>query len=222
MISTSLRGAVAAAAVVAASSAFAAANLVADGDFSNPWGGSTFTDYLSGSTFGPWTVTGSGSGPYGSAGVDLIGGYWQAPTSGGGSVDLDGLYPGGIEQTLTLTSGKTYDLSFYLSGNPDGFPTTKSVTVSIGNFDETYTYTLSAGNSHTNMLYQLVTAQFVAGSTNTLSFSSNDGGGSPFGPVVGGVSVAVPEASTWAMVGLGFAGLAFAGYRSRRTAISIA
>jgi hypothetical protein len=31
----------------------------------------------------------------------------------------------------------------------------------------------------------------------------------------------VPEASTWAMMGVGFAGLAFVGYRSRRTAISI-
>jgi PEP-CTERM motif len=33
---------------------------------------------------------------------------------------------------------------------------------------------------------------------------------------------AVPEPSTWAMMLLGFAGLAFAGYRSRRTALSVA
>jgi len=32
----------------------------------------------------------------------------------------------------------------------------------------------------------------------------------------------VPEPATWAMMGLGFAGLAFAGYRTRRSAISIA
>jgi hypothetical protein len=32
---------------------------------------------------------------------------------------------------------------------------------------------------------------------------------------------AVPEASTWAMMGLGFAGLAFAGFRKRNSAISI-
>ncbi len=32
---------------------------------------------------------------------------------------------------------------------------------------------------------------------------------------------AIPESATWAMLGLGFAGLVFAGYRSRRTAISI-
>jgi hypothetical protein len=33
---------------------------------------------------------------------------------------------------------------------------------------------------------------------------------------------AAPELSTWAMMGLGFAGLGFAGYRSRRGAVSIA
>jgi hypothetical protein len=35
-------------------------------------------------------------------------------------------------------------------------------------------------------------------------------------------SSAVPELSTWAMLGLGFAGLAFAGFRGRGTAVSIA
>lgn len=36
------------------------------------------------------------------------------------------------------------------------------------------------------------------------------------------MAAAVPEPSTWAMMGLGFAGLAFAGFRRRNTAISIA
>ena len=35
-------------------------------------------------------------------------------------------------------------------------------------------------------------------------------------------SAAAPEASTWAMMGLGFAGLAFAGYRSRRSVTAAA
>ena len=42
------------------------------------------------------------------------------------------------------------------------------------------------------MMYQLETAQFVAGSANTLSFTSNDVG-SPYGPVIGGVTIAVPS-----------------------------
>ena len=33
-------------------------------------------------------------------------------------------------------------------------------------------------------------------------------------------STAIPEASTWAMMVLGFAGLGFAGFRARRTAIA--
>ena len=192
------------------------AGIVADGDFSSPWGGSSFTTYSSGDLFGGWTVTGTGSGPYGNAGVDLIGGYWQSPTVGGGSVDLDGNAPGGILQILNLTAGKQYKLSFYLSGNPDGGPSTKSVAVSVGDFSEVETFTVGA-NSHSDMMYIAEGGTFTAGASNTLSFASADDFGSPFGAVVGGVTVtAVPEASTWAMMLLGFAGLGFAGYRRTR------
>jgi hypothetical protein len=38
----------------------------------------------------------------------------------------------------------------------------------------------------------------------------------------GGLSLTAPEASTWAMMVLGFAGLAFAGYRTSRKAAAIA
>ena len=42
----------------------------------------------------------------------------------------------------------------------------------------------------------------------------------------GGAAVAqvngIPEPSTWVMMGLGFAGLAFAGYRTRRAAAAVA
>ena len=37
-----------------------------------------------------------------------------------------------------------------------------------------------------------------------------------------GLTPAVPEPSTWAMMALGFAGLGFAGYRKGRTAVSMA
>jgi hypothetical protein len=36
------------------------------------------------------------------------------------------------------------------------------------------------------------------------------------------ITTSVPETSTWAMMGLGFAGLAFAGYRARRTPVRVA
>ena len=92
-----------------------AASIVTDGDFSNPPGGSTFSTYTAGTTsnsFGPWTVT-SGS-------IDLIGNYWQNPSAGGGSVDLDGNNPGGISQTLNNLNPGNYVLTFSLSGNPEG------------------------------------------------------------------------------------------------------
>ncbi len=61
------------------------------------------------------------------------------------------------------------------------------------------TYTVDPGITLTDVTYQ-----------------SGDGVVTPRPPE------AVPEPSTWAMMGLGFAGLAFAGYRSRRTAVSVA
>ena len=49
------------------------------------------------------------------------------------------------------------------------------------------------------------------------------GGGSGQGAGIYQLSVeAVPESSTWAMMGIGFAGLAFAGYRTSRKAVSTA
>lgn len=225
MNKTFVRGAIAAGAMLATSAAFAG-NAVIDGNFTNPPGATTppgFTTYFTGQAFGPWTVIGSGSGPYGNAGVDLIGNYWQSPPSGGGSVDLNGDAPGGIEQTiLGLTAGDTYTLSFYLSGNPDGYPATKTVDVAIGSASDVLTYTITGSNSKSNMNWVLEDLTFQAGASNILSFNSLDGGGSPFGPVIGGVSIAVPEASTWAMMGLGLAGLAFAGYRGRRTTVAAA
>jgi Protein of unknown function (DUF642)/PEP-CTERM motif len=213
-----LLGAVAAASILAAPAAFAG-NAVLDGDFNNSISG--FTTIFSPSSFGPWAVT-SGS-------VDLIGSYWQSPsgpnppTGTNGSVDLDGDSPGAISQgILGLVNGKTYTLTFWLSGNPDGSPATKSVDVSIGSaIDDNFMYIIGA-NTHTNMMYTMESVTFTAGATNTLSFASQDSA-SPFGPVVGGVSIiTVPEPATWAMMVIGFAGLGFAGYRKARPALSLA
>ena len=114
-------------------------------------------------------------------GVDLIGpyasgGYWKAPIATDGSVDLDGLNPGGIEQMISgLISGDKYTLTFALSGNPDGPPITKSVDVSIGSVsDDNFTYTLTGANSLSNMLWETETVTFTAGASNILSFASQD------------------------------------------------
>jgi hypothetical protein len=64
----------------------------------------------------------------------------------------------------------------------------------------------------------------VPGDTYTYSFTywnnTTGGGHAPSMLVV--TASSVPEASTWAMLLLGFAGLGFASYRARRAAASIA
>jgi len=197
------------------------AAIVVDGSFNAPYAGPMFANLTSGQSFSAWTVTGSGSGPYGAAGVDLIGGYWAAPTLGGGSVDLDGLAPGGITQSITNLAAGSYALSFYLSGNPDGGPSTKTVEVTIGSVVIPFTYTVTGANSASNMNYALKTVNFTLNSLATipLSFRSLDGEGSPFGGVIGDVSIsAIPEPTTWAMMIIGFCGLGMMAYRRKSKA----
>lgn len=181
--------------------AHAGPNLVADGDFSSPSGGGSFVTYSGGSSIGPWTVTGGS--------VDLIGGYWQAPTTGGGSVDLDGNAPGGVSQSISTIAGHKYEVSFWLSGNPDGSPATKTLDVSAGSASPVFTYTNGA-NSHGNMAYEAESFFFTAiGSSTTIAFASGDIA-TPYGPAIGGVSVtavAAPEPATFAMLGVGLAGV---------------
>ncbi len=181
--------------------AHAGPNLVADGDFNSPSGGGSFVTYSGGSSIGPWTVTGGS--------VDLIGGYWQAPTAGGGSVDLDGNAPGGVSQSISTIAGHKYEVSFWLSGNPDGSPATKTLDVSAASASPVFTYTNGA-NSHGNMAYEAESFIFTAiGSSTTIAFASGDIA-TPYGPVIGGVSVtavAAPEPATFAMLGVGLAGV---------------
>ncbi|HEY2835612.1 MAG TPA: DUF642 domain-containing protein [Rhizomicrobium sp.] len=179
-----------------------AATIIQDGNFNDPLAAGTFQTVTGGNFFGngnAWQVQGNS--------VDVIGNYWTAPTPGGGSVDLDGNAPGSIAQTFAVSAG-TYQLSFYLSGNPDGGLGTKNVEVKVGDQDIVVPYTLTGLNSRSNMDYVLETLIFKSsGGGDVLSFLSQDKD-SPFGPVIGGVSIAaVPEAATWIMMILGFGGI---------------
>ncbi len=86
--------------------------------------------------------------------------------------------------------------------NPDG-------TGYIGSIDESSLYSSNTGAPGFLTL-------FTSTKFESVSFAATNGSAFEF------AIVSVPEPSTWAMLALGFGGLAFAGYRSRRTAISIA
>ena len=210
-----VRARILAAAALAAGFAFTpaqAATIIKDGNFNDPLAPGAFVEPAGGSFFGTgnvWQVTGDS--------VDVIGNYWTAPTPGGGSVDLAGAAPGGISQAFNVGAG-TYQLSFYLSGNPDGGIGIKTVEVKVGDKDITVPYTVTGANSRTDMDYVLETLVFQSsGGGDVLSFLDQDKN-NPFGPVIGGVSIAaVPEAATWMMMILGFGGIGMM-LRARRPA----
>lgn len=186
------------------------ADYITDGDFSNPNGGSSFTTYSNGSSFGPWNVT-SGT-------VDLIGGLWQSPTVGGGSVDLNGNAPGSISQAASTTAGN-FLLTFSLSANPAGGLGLHTVQVSVGDAIQNFVFNVLPSQTFANMNYIVETLAFHTTGATTLSFASLDAA-SPYGPVVGGVSIsAVPlPASAPLFVAALLAAAGFYHYNKKRVA----
>ena len=161
------------------------------------------------STIPGWTVTGNS--------VDWVGTYWQA-SDGTHSIDLNGNDTGGLTQTLTgLTPGKIYTVGFDIAGNPDNGPNIKTGMLEVGIFSSNYFFDI-AGNSRSDMGWEHHFMTFAAaGSTANLSFSSTTPGA--WGPTLDNVTIsAVPEISTWAMMGIGFLGLGVAGRKRLRRA----
>jgi choice-of-anchor C domain-containing protein len=197
------------------SPACAGSNLISDGCFSNSNDSSPgFATINAGTSFGsasnssgPWTVT-TGS-------IDLIGNYWQAPFNYGGSVDIDGNSPGGISQTVTTVPGQQYLLTFWLSGNPDGPPETKSLFVTA-TADPPYSYTIGL-NSHGSMNYIEEFLNFTATTDSTLISFFSDDSDSPYGPVIGDVSLAAtPLPQTLSLIAGGIGLVGFIARRKRK------
>ena len=123
-----------------------------------------------------WTVTGSS--------VDHIRGYWDA-AAGSQSVDLDGVGPGGISQTLATTANQPYVLTFAYSANPDrqsiapctNTKTGASMNVTWGG-QSIGSFTFSDPNSFRAMGWRTATVQVGAASTTSsstvLAFTSTD------------------------------------------------
>ena len=143
-------------------------------------GGSGFEQLNAGDTsIDGWTVD-SGS-------VDWIGTYWHAQ-DGAMSIDMSGADAGAISQTFATTIGNTYTVSFYLSGNPAGPPTVKTLDVSAtGGTVGHYTFDVT-GSTLVTMNWTAKVYSFLATSTSTtLSFVSTTPGA--YGPAIDNVAV---------------------------------
>jgi choice-of-anchor C domain-containing protein len=178
-------------------------SLVTNGSFENasvnPGSGFVTLGYGSTAITG-WTVVGTIQ--Y-SGCIDYIGGYWQA-ADGIRSIDLNGSNDrGGVQQTLATVAGQQYEVRFSMSGNPDGSPATKILTVSADTESQDFDYTVTGSRgdmrwTSTNMWY------FTATDDSTLlTFQSGINGS--YGPALDNVSVCavVPAPGAILLAGLG-------------------
>lgn len=209
-----------------AAAPLASANLLTNGSFESgatepPAVGQSFGQTIpSGVALPGWTIL------YNS--VDrVVNTYWQA-SDGDYSLDLNGTGAVGsamcltgcwsaISQTFATVAGASYLLSFDLSGNPDGPPTTKSLFVNVvsgaGGGGSWFDVFDTTGISKAAMGWTTINHAFTAmADLTTLQFFSLTDSSSQFGPVIDNVAV-VPEPGTYAML---LAGLGLLGFMARR------
>ena len=201
------------------------------------------------STFGP---TSQYANPGGPATLPLWAGTHSVPNDSGEGTSFYGVdstfHPSALTQEITgLTVGDKYTLSFdyaaaqqlSYSGNTTdnwvvmlGGQTIASTNIDLlshefsGWFTDTVTFTYGGIGSDPGLL-SFVNNGMGGCDSNFLHCAITDpsaSGGPPFS-LLDGVSLtgSAPEPSTWAMMLLGFAGLAYAGLRNRRrSAFSVA
>lgn len=175
----------------------------------------TFTTLAGGSTaINGWTVGGSS--------IDYIGSYWTAQ-NGSRSIDLAGSGIGSISQIFDTIAGQAYNVSFFVSRNPEGGVTPRTGFVDVGGAQTLVTYS-NAASTLSNMLWEQRTFGFTAtGASTTLRFSADPATSNGFfGLALDNVAVsAVPEPATWAMMLFGFM-LVGGAMRSRKKRIAFA
>jgi choice-of-anchor C domain-containing protein len=178
----------------------AQADLIINGSFENAPGGSLSVSPGSPLITG-WNVE-SGS-------VDSVDAFMAH--TGSKCVDLDGFFmAGALSQTVGVTVGQTYQLSFWMAGNPDAGPTVKSMNVSWGPSSlGTFTFNIT-GKTEANMGWAQYQMPVLATSPlMKLQFTSLDAADSSYGPCLDDVSlIAIPEPQVWSLIAASF-GVAF-------------
>lgn len=166
----------------------------------------------------------------GNPSVDLVGGSFfgnlapgagaPAALAGLNAVDLDGSTGTGFSPAGALLSNNTlaagtYQLTFYLAGNFREAPG-QTTNVTIGD-----DLIAAIGPVANGQQYQLYSFIFTTAGNQQLGFTDL-GPSDQQGDLLALVNVApVPEASTWAMMLLGFFGIGFMAYRRKGSASSL-
>jgi hypothetical protein len=205
MLSHSVRGVIAAAAVFAASSAFAGQNLIVNGDFSTPSVAPGWSEWSPGTAQTGWTSVNDA--------IEI--GYspiYGLPCANAACQQLEvnaNTFGDNYQNVSGLKVGDKYTLSYLYGGRTSGGPDLLDVyfggnllTIDSGSIG---VWTLNAFS---------ITA---TATTEKLEFISQVTAGLPsYGNEITNVSLSAPEPSSWVMMILGFAGLGYAGYRKAK------
>jgi len=156
-------------------------NLISNGSFERGTAPGSYLTIKAGSNdLDEWTVS-KGT-------VDIVGSLWPA-SDGDRSIDLDGTSFGAISQPVKTDPGKTYVVTFDLSGNAYGAPTIKTMRLRAGDADTRYAFDVSKRPYH-QMGWQTHAWRFGATEkSTTIEFESLDTESGYFGPVIDNVHV---------------------------------
>ena len=168
-------------ALAASAAAPCGANLIKNGSFEAGTSPGSYLTIKAGSDdLSDWTVS-KGT-------VDIVGTLWQA-SDGSRSIDMDGTSFGAISQAVATDPGKTYAVTFDLSGNGYGPPAIKQLQLSAAGSSAQYSFDMAKRPYH-SMGWQTHSWQFVAkDKSTTIRFESLDTENGYFGPIIDDVRV---------------------------------
>ncbi len=103
-----------------------------------------------------------------------------------GDFFIDLLDAGEIRQAVATTPGKSYRLTFWLSGDCAGGPATKRVTAALGTASQTFDHACSGSGTQA---WRSCSVEFIANAAITTLSLKSAAGGAAHGPLVDGVRV---------------------------------